>query len=330
MVRTFKALTATLILLFSLIVKSATAQRPVASGTITAAEEGATTLEDWSSPSLAHSHLKSAPAMIAERDTYATFTRELIQVQWRPADPIYLYLILPKGQAKPPVIIYLYSYPSENERFINDEFCKFLAKDGFAAVGFVAALTGQRYHDRPMKEWFVSELAEAIGSSAHDVQMVLNYLGERGDLDMTRVAIFGEGSGAAIAILSAAADPRIKALDLVDPWGDWPDWLAHSTLVPDEERADYLKPEFLKRVAPLDPLRWFGGLKSAVRLQYLSESSVIPMMVSERITAAAPPQTKVIPHEEAVSQYKAAKLKFFDWIKDQLGPASTTSTGRTR
>ena len=36
------------------------------------------------------------------------------------------------------------------------------------------------------------------------------------------------GSGAAIAILAAAIDPRLKALDLVDPWGDWPDWLAKS------------------------------------------------------------------------------------------------------
>jgi hypothetical protein len=39
--------------------------------------------------------------------------------------------------------------------------------------GFVSALTGHRYHDRPMKEWFLSELQECL-AVAHDVQLVLN------------------------------------------------------------------------------------------------------------------------------------------------------------
>src|SRR5208282_4573863 len=49
----------------------------------------------------------------------------------------------------PPVILYLYSYPFENDRFLNPEFGKFLTKNGFAAVGFASALTGQRYHPAP-------------------------------------------------------------------------------------------------------------------------------------------------------------------------------------
>jgi acetyl esterase/lipase len=74
-----------------------------------------------------------------------------------------------------------------------------------------------------MNKWFVSELQEALATSTHDVQMVLNYLAKRGDLDMSRIGMFGQGSGGAIAILSAAADSRIVALDVLDPWGDWPD-----------------------------------------------------------------------------------------------------------
>src|SRR5208337_4965142 len=125
--------------------------------------------------------------------------------------------------------------------------------------------------DRSLKQWFVSELPEAVGNSVEDVHMMLDFLAAQGDLDMTRVGMFGEGSGAAIAILAAAADPRIKALDLADPWGDWPDWLAKSTLVPDDERANYVKPDFLKQAAPLDPVQWFGQVKIPVRLQYLSD-----------------------------------------------------------
>ena len=269
----------------------------------------------------ANNGLKIQEAVVGEHDDYPAFTRDMIQLTWRTGDPIYLFLILPKGQAKPPVVLYLYSFPTDTDRFLNDDFCKFLAKGGFAAAGFVSALTGQRYHGRPMKEWFVSDLPEAVGDSVDDVQMMLNYLTTRTDVDVTRAGMFGEGSGAAIAILAAAADPRIKALDLVDPWGDWPDWLAKSSLVPEAERADYLKADFLRNAAPLDPVRWFGQVKIPVRLQYLSDPIVTPEIARERIAAAAPKQTQVIPHSKAAAHYKTERLKFFDWIKDQLRPA---------
>jgi hypothetical protein len=277
--------------------------------------------EDWGSISIAHDALRSAPPLIAERDEYPTFVREMIELNWRAGDPIHLFLILPKGRPKPPVVLYLYSFPADTDRFLDDDFCKFMAQDGFAAAGFVSALTGQRYHNRGMKEWFVSELQEALGSSVHDTQMILNYLAERGDVDTTRAGMFGEGSGAAIAILAAAVDPRIKALDLVDPWGDWPDWLEKSTVIPNEERPDYLKPKFLESVAPLDPVRWFGKVKVPIRLQYLSEPLATPRIARERVAASAPRQTKILSYKKSVARYKAAKLKFFDWIKGQLQQA---------
>src|SRR5271167_585980 len=185
--------------------------------------------EDWSTPSLKGSEFGDAEPLVGELDDKdPAFTREITRVQWRAGDPIDLYIIKPTGVKKPPVILYLYSFPSENDRFLNPEFCKFLTRNGFAAIGFSAALTGQRYHGRPMKQWFVSELQESLATSAHDVQLVLNYLATRDDLDIERVGIFGDGSGATIAILAAAVDQRIKTLDLLDPWGDWPDWIAKS------------------------------------------------------------------------------------------------------
>jgi pimeloyl-ACP methyl ester carboxylesterase len=272
-------------------------------------------------PSAATRDPKIQEALLGEHDDYPTFTRDMIQLTWRAGDPINLFLILPKGQPKPPVILYLYSYPSDTDRFLNDNFCKFLAQGGVAAAGFVSALTGQRYHNRPLTQWFISELPEALGNSVEDVHMMLNFLDAKGDVDMTRVGMYGEGSGAAIAIMAAAADPRIKALDLVDPWGDWPDWLAKSGLVPDNERAGYVRQDFLQRVAPLDPLQWFGKVTIPVRLQYLSDPVVTPQTARDRITAVAPKQTKIISRSDALAQYKTAKLQFFDWIKGQLRPA---------
>jgi cephalosporin-C deacetylase-like acetyl esterase len=215
---------------------------------------GSVPAEDWSSLSLADSHLQAEEPVVGERDDFPQFTRELMQVKWRQGDPIDLYVIRPKGVAKPPVVLYLYGYPAETDRFRDNDYCVRVTANGFAAIGFVSALTGHRYHGRPMKEWFVSELQESLGSSVHDVQMILNFLSTRDDLDLSKVGMFGEGSGGTIAVLAAAADPRIKAIDLLDPWGDWPDWVRDSNIIPENERANYLQPEFLQKVAGLDQI----------------------------------------------------------------------------
>jgi hypothetical protein len=281
-------------------------------------------LEDWSSLTLATSELVAERPLLGEKDENPQFTRELLRVKWRQGDPIDLYVIRPRGAAKPPAILYLYSYPSETEIFRSDAYCANVTKNGFAAIGFVSALTGHRYTNRPMREWFVSELQEALGSSVHDVQMILNYLSTRDDLDMNRIGMFGVGSGGTIAILAAAADPRIKTIDVIDPWGDWPDWMAKSSLIPEAERPSYLKPEFLKKVAPLDPVEWLPQLKSQqVRIQQVLDDSVTPRVVQERIKGVVLRTTQIAAFD-TTEQFTTAMSgdKLLQWMKDRLRPAS--------
>jgi hypothetical protein len=275
--------------------------------------------ENLDSLALKDSKLKPIKPLIGEQDDRPGFTREMIQVLWREDDPIYLMIIKPKGVVKPPVILYLYGFPSETSQFMDDELCKLLVKKGFAAVGFVSALTGHRYHDRPMREWFVSELKESLVSSVHDVEMIINYLETRSDLDAKRLGMFGEGSGGTIAMLAAIADTRIQALDLLDPWGDWPEWLAHSTLIPEDERADLLKPEFLKQIEPLDPITRFPQLTSVpIRYEYLTPPGVTPQVVRDRLRSAAPPQALIVPFDIGLAEFRATKgTAFLDWIKSQ-------------
>lgn len=284
---------------------------------------GTQPVEDWNTLAIPN-NIQVADPYPPLRATFPEFSREFTQLMWRDWDIIDLYVLKPAGVEKPPVILYLYSFPSDTERFQkDDEFAKLATKNGFAAVGFVSALTGQRFHDRPTKEWFVSELQEALGKSVHDVQLVLNYLATRGDLDMSQVGMFGEGSGGSIAVMAAAVDSRIKVLDLLDPWGDWPDWLAKSSLVPDEERADYLKPEFLKKVENLDPVKWLPTLTTQrVRLQYLKNDTITPVSARERVLAAAPPNTQIVQYDNTrayIAVVGRLGEKMFDWPKEQLG-----------
>lgn len=281
--------------------------------------------EDLSTPSLKGSGLELGPALVGEVDERSGYTRELTRVNWRGGDPIDLYIVKPQGVEKPPVILYLYSYPFEMDRFRDDAYCRFVTRNGFAAIGFASALTAGRYHGVPMKKWFVSELRDSLAATAHDVQMILNYLATRGDVDMNRVGMFGDGSGASIAILAAAVDPRIKTLDLLDPWGDWPDWVAKSTLIPKNERPDFLKPEWLAGVAPLDPVKWLPELKQrSVRIQMISTVTVTPDEAKRKLEAAAPPNAEIFHYADSPAfKNTMASGIGFDWIKEHVQPGAT-------
>jgi hypothetical protein len=276
--------------------------------------------EDWNSPALASDHLmpvRPLAGFVADNPRYAV---ELLQVQWRWGDPIDLYVMKPKGVKKPPVILYLYGYPSDTDIFRSDAYEELVTRNGCAAVGFVSALTGHRYHDRPMKEWFLSELQQSLAASAHDVQMVLNYLAARGDLDMNRVGMFTQGSGASIAILASAVDPRIKVLEALDPWGDWPIWMATSPFVPADERAEYVKPEFLKKVAGLEPVDWLPKIQAKkFRLDDSLFEINTPPAVREKLRAAAPAGTNIMIYK-TLDDFKLAFQdgKNLEWIQHEL------------
>ena len=276
--------------------------------------------EDWTTPALSSSHLLPVPPLSFVDDTHPGYTVELLQLQWRWGDPLDVYVMKPAGIKNPPVILNLYGYPADTDPYKNEIFQKALTKDGFAAVGFVSALTGHRYHDRPMKEWFLSELQESLATSAHDVQMVLNYLASRGDLDMNRVGMFGQGSGATIAILASAADPRIKVLDVLDPWGDWPTWIATSPFVPQDERAYYVKPEFLKKAAALETLDWVRNIQAKkFRLQQNLFETDTPRPIKEEIRAAVPAGATIQLYT-TLQEFKAAfpYSTNLEWMEHEL------------
>lgn len=276
--------------------------------------------EDWNTPTLKTSNLRPMPAFTGYVNDNGAYTVEFLQLQWRWGDPLDVYVMKPKGISKPPVILYLYGYPTTTDVFKNEGFQKLVTANGFAAVGFVSALTGHRYHDRPMRQWFISELQECLAVSAHDVQLVLDYLSSRGDLDMNRVGMFTQGSGATIGILASAADSRIKVLDAINPWGDWPVWMASSPFIPEEERADYVKADFLKKAGALDPVDWLPKIQAQkFRLQDATFETTTPKTAKEKLHHAIPSNATLViyktPEEFNAAIRGRAEL---DWIEQEL------------
>ena len=287
--------------------------------------------EDWSSLSIGVSKLEPEPPLVAQTDETDHFIRTLVQLKWRPGDPLDLYVILPKGVKNPPAVLYLYSYKDDTDRFKNDDWCERATRGGTAAIGFVSALTGHRFQSRPLEQWFVSELQESLGSTVHDVKFILDYLAARGDVDMNRIGMFGQASGGAIALLAAAADPRLKAVDVLDPWGDWSVWLAKSPIVKEDiHGTNFAQPDFLKRVENLDPVKWLPTLTSTrVRIQQVMDNIATPDECKTALRNAAPKNAEIVRYDHVSDLAKSAgEGHLFDWVKAKLNQLPASSAGR--
>ena len=292
--------------------------------------------EDWGVLPVDRQALKPVSYATIGHSENADFTRDIVHMRWREGDDLDLYVMKPAGVKNPPVILYLYGYPADTDRFRDDNWVRRATKNGFAAVGFVSALSGQRYSNRPMKEWFVSELPESLGKTTHDVQMILDYLATRGDLNLSRVGMFGQGSGGTVALLAASVDPRITTVDVLDPWGDWPDWLARSPLVPENERPKYVTPDFLKSVAALDPVVYLPKLANKhIRIKEVTTEQITPVAAKQKIAAAAPSQAKVLQLKDGDAHMALYQTEggLWSWMQAQMGDAdaapAATATAHT-
>jgi acetyl esterase/lipase len=256
------------------------------------------------------------------------YDRELYRMQWRDGDPIDVFVIRPHGVVRPPVVLYLYGLPSTEERFRDDAFCRSVTRGGMAAIGFVPALTGERYHNLPLKQWFVSELHDSIVKSVHDVQMVINYVETRSDIDASRIGIFGQGAGATIVGLTTTVDKRIQAVELMDPWGDWPTWLSSSPQISANERDEYRKPQFLEPLVPLDPLHWLPGLSGRqLKVDEALFEKVTPSASKARIESALPASALLVRYTSKDDFFRNALEddRLLDWMRKCLFPLPTAS-----
>ena len=116
---------------------------------------------------------------------------------------------------------------------------------------------------------------------------------------------------------------------MVDPWANWPLWMSKSNVVPDEERPAYVKPEFLKKIVPFDPVSLLPGLKTPhVRLdQHDSNFGETPEKVKDDIEMALPKSAEK--HRFANSTKPDGGLDTeedrWSWVKEQLGTNGAVS-----
>ncbi len=123
-------------------------------------------------------------------------------------------LLVPEGPGSFPVVVFAHGWGSGKESPRNRVTAEALREAGLAALLFDftghGASEGTLEDSTPARQ--VEDLGAAIDAATRDP-----------GVDGTRVAVVGSRSGAAVALLRAAVDPRIRALALrsANPSGAW-------------------------------------------------------------------------------------------------------------
>jgi hypothetical protein len=75
--------------------------------------------------------------------------------------------------------------------------------------------------------------------------------------------------------------------------------MATSQFVPDEERPDYVKPEFLKKIAPLDPIEWLHKIQ-AKKFNFRQNTFELdtPTPIKDKLRSALPAGTSVVQYKD--------------------------------
>lgn len=97
--------------------------------------------------------------------------------------------------------------------------------------------------------------------------------------------------------------------------------MATSPFVPEDERQNYVTPEFLKKTAPIDPLVWLPKLQARkFRLDQQLFDTNTPTPVKEKLRAAIPAAATTVMLYKNIEEFKTEFQdgKNLRWIQQQL------------
>src|ERR1700722_9700241 len=87
-------------------------------------------VEDLTSPTLEKTHLIPDRPLIGFVDEKSGYSVSEIRLQWRLGDPIDLLLMRPINVKNPPVILYIYGYPSDTDIFKDRDWQELVTRGG--------------------------------------------------------------------------------------------------------------------------------------------------------------------------------------------------------
>ena len=90
--------------------------------------------------------------------------------------------------------------------------------------------------------------------------------------------------------------------------------------MPEDERAEYVKPEFLKKAATLEPVEWLPKIQAKrFRLQDAIFETNTPKLAKEKLRAAAPTGATVLVYQTPEEFNTVVRnQRDLEWIQREL------------
>ena len=190
------------------------------------------------------------------------------------------FIAAPTGVRQAPTVVLLHGYGGQKEELLPH--AQYLSAQGYNLLLFDFRARGASGGNAVTVG--ALERGDALGA--------LDYLGQRGDIDMKRVWLQGGSMGAAVAVMVAADDPRVAGVIAEAPFKDVPTEVSGSF-----ERRIGL-PAF-----PFAPITvWIAELRAGTRIDDVSPIRAVPhlegrpllVIDDERDTAIAPGSAKAV------------------------------------
>lgn len=214
---------------------------------------------------------------------------------WPPNDTVYARLVVPKGRAKPPVVLLLPIMAAPNA-WIEERFARELTRRGLAAMWLEmptqfrrrphpSMLSGAGFLARTPKR-----LAANFKQAVADARRALDVLEGEPEVDGTDVAVLGVSLGAMVGSAAFARDPRPKAAVFCLGGADFTDLVYRSEMTgPFLAKLDVKRSELAAAWAGLDPLERRGELPPRpVLLVNARSDRVVPPENGRRLAEAFP------------------------------------------
>lgn len=218
---------------------------------------------------------------------------------WPANDTVYARLVVPKGRARPPVVLLLPIMAAPNA-WIEERFARELARRGLAAMWLeMPTQFRRRPHPSMMSgAGFLARtpkrLAANFKQAVADARRALDVLEAEPEVDASRTAVLGVSLGALVGSAAFARDPRPKAAVFCLGGADFTDLVYRSDMTgPFLKLMGVSREELTKAWAGLDPLEHVGELpQRPVLLVNARSDRVIPPENGRRLAEAFPGSTQ--------------------------------------
>ena len=146
-----------------------------------------------------------------------------------------------------------------------------------------------------------------------DLRRALDVLVAQPGIDRGRVAYVGHDFGAMYGTLAAVVDPRVTHFVFMAGTASFSDWFLYGPKLEGAARE-----EFVKELAPLDPVKWVPRLRGPLLMQFADSDEHVPTARREQLAGAAPQGTEVRVYKAGHELNDEATRDRLAWLRKTL------------